>query len=605
MRRNEPKIFTYLKVPMKNCPIATWLYLLCTITYAVIPGLLVLATAGFLDTAIQAFSESKPYDKVYTYVIYILLLVLLSHISKMIAEYLGSIIQLTLSRKIRILMAEQRMRLHYAVIENKEQCDFIERVCEGGADRFYQGFQNVIQMLEYAIRCITLIVIVFAAMPLVAVIIVVMSILLFKLSIECGKTDYDAFKEAVQYRRHAKALQRVLSARDYTEERTLFQYSQDIRNRWCERVQTADQIEMNVLRKNMIHIKLANIISVGISMVITGLLLIPLYLGSLSIGLYLALIKNVMSLVENLTWQLGPMIEEYEVNYRYIMDYDKLQELAKDESCSDSNPSKGKKAQKTISKIRFEHVSFAYPQTSNLILKDFSYTFHIGKSYAIVGINGAGKTTLIKLLLGFYDNYEGNIYIDNQDIRELNQQELRAYFSVVYQDFARYPLSIRDYLNLGLAMEKVSEAGKTGRMIEALKEVGIYEEVCYLPEGLDTQLGKLFDDGSELSGGQWQRLAIARGIISSALVKVLDEPTAAIDPVSEMEIYSIFKKVSKQQLTLIITHRLGATKLTDEILVMAEGRVQESGSFDILMELGGLYSEMFKAQQRWYHHEEE
>jgi ATP-binding cassette subfamily B protein len=217
------------------------------------------------------------------------------------------------------------------------------------------------------------------------------------------------------------------------------------------------------------------------------------------------------------------------------------------------------------------------------------------KHYAFVGINGAGKTTITKLLTGLYDNYTGDIFIDGRNLRDLKQAELKALFSIVYQDFAKYQISMIDSIGIG-NIQGVSEK----EILNAVHILGLDEAASKLPEGLNTPLGKIKEKGIDLSGGEWQRVAIARTLVSRAPLHILDEPTAALDPVSESEVYELFGKISKGQSTIFITHRLGAARLADEIFVIANGCVAEQGSHIVLMNKGGIYAEMFEAQRGWY-----
>ena len=218
-----------------------------------------------------------------------------------------------------------------------------------------------------------------------------------------------------------------------------------------------------------------------------------------------------------------------------------------------------------------------------------------GKHYAFVGVNGAGKTTITKLLTGMYDDFEGKILIDGKSIREFTTSELKGLFSVVYQDFAKYYISLKENIGLG-NVHGVSDEEIT----EALESIGLAELVEELPNGLDTPLGKIKEGSVDISGGQWQRIAIARTIANKAPVHILDEPTAALDPIAESNIYSIFSKISRGKWTIFITHRLSAARLADEIFVIADGRVCEKGSHSELMEKQGVYAEMFEAQRSWY-----
>ena len=246
--------------------------------------------------------------------------------------------------------------------------------------------------------------------------------------------------------------------------------------------------------------------------------------------------------------------------------------------------------------LEFKHVSFKYPDTDHYVLKDCSFRMTKHKSYSFVGANGAGKTTITKLLIGLYDNYEGEILLNGKELRLYKPSEIRSIFSVVFQDFAKYSISIKENILLG-------DINKNDplKLEEALSASGTDKIVSDSPFGLDTHLGKVFDQSIDLSGGQWQKIALARLLYAHKEVNILDEPTAALDPMAEAEVYKLFDQAVKNRFTIYITHRLGAAKIADEIFVLSDGKVAEHGSHRDLMNLEcGIYREMYESQSAWY-----
>jgi ATP-binding cassette, subfamily B, bacterial len=211
-----------------------------------------------------------------------------------------------------------------------------------------------------------------------------------------------------------------------------------------------------------------------------------------------------------------------------------------------------------------------------------------------VGVNGAGKTTITKLLTGLYTNYTGEIKVDGRPLRDFTQAELKGLSTVVYQDFAKYSFSLYDNIAVGSVISTEREIN------DAVNVIGLSEAVSKLPNGMQTYLGKIYKDGVDISGGEWQRVAMARSLVSTAPLRILDEPTAALDPLSESRVYSQFEQISRGKTTVFISHRLGSTKLADIIYVLDGGKIAEQGSHSELMRLKGLYAEMFEAQASWY-----
>lgn len=245
--------------------------------------------------------------------------------------------------------------------------------------------------------------------------------------------------------------------------------------------------------------------------------------------------------------------------------------------------------------IEFRNVSFSYPGTNVQVLKNTSITLKSGERLSVVGLNGAGKTTFIKLLCRLYDVTEGEILLDGVNIREYDYEEYMKLFSVVFQDFRLLAFSVRD--NVFLGNEEPSET-----MDGLLEKVGLSEKIASLPNGADTMMFKQFDkEGVELSGGEQQKLAIARALYKDAPVVILDEPTAALDPVAEYEIYKRFDELVGGKTAVYISHRLSSCKFCDKIAVFSEGTVKEYGTHEQLLRLkDGIYAEMFKAQAQYY-----
>ena len=579
------KNYKYITIPFSICPIAALAYIATSLVNAFLPAVMVIVTADFIDKAVLIAGKKESLLEIGTCIIALLLCIALSHLSKIAGEYAKSILKLKIPREMRLRIVEKKLFLSITVLENEEQCNFIERLSSGCEQRFYSGFVNCLQLLEYIIRAGCFVVIVASVLPVIAIVLTIIAVVLFKMALKCGKEDYRAFEETAGARRYARALRNILSSRENVEERNLFQYSEYVQKKWHEKTKCADDAEITAIRKNAVHTKTANIITVVITMIIALVLIFPIKTGSITLGLYLALLKQIMNLVETLTWQLNPLIEEFETNRQYLLDYEKFLQLeSKAEETKIHTKDVLEKAE-----VTFSHVSFRYPGTEKYILKDFTFTFRDKKSYALVGVNGAGKTTLVKLLLGFYEDYEGVILLNGIDIREIEKARLREAFSVVYQDFARFPVTVREFLQMGGSEPE----DKLAEVLEQLE----------LPLELDTPLGKLYEEGTELSGGEWQKLAIARCMLRTAPIRILDEPTAAVDPVSEAQLYETFERLSRNFLAIIITHRLALAKKADEIVVLDGGKVKEHGNHARLMEMHGLYENMFKMQRRWYQNE--
>jgi len=246
--------------------------------------------------------------------------------------------------------------------------------------------------------------------------------------------------------------------------------------------------------------------------------------------------------------------------------------------------------------IVFDHVAFQYPTGTRRVLEDVSLTIRPGEVIALVGPNGAGKTTLIKLFCRLYDPTSGAITIDGIDLHGFHTAALRREISVVFQDYARYNLAARDNIWFGDVDSPPDEA----RITAAARRSGAHDLIAGLPHGYDTILGKWFEEGEQLSIGEWQKVALARAFLRDAQVIVLDEPTSALDAKAEFEVFRTFRQLVENRSAILISHRFSTVRMADCIYVLDDGRIIESGSHDDLIRRGGTYARLFETQAQHY-----
>lgn len=314
-----------------------------------------------------------------------------------------------------------------------------------------------------------------------------------------------------------------------------------------------------------------NIIWMGLAILFVILKLIQ---RAISVGSLTAVITSAsttLDMAEDFVYEASSVANSGYIaeTLLYILDYDE-KEI--------------KEQIKSGDKIIFDKLSFKYPQSENIVLDDLSLAIDKNKVTAIVGENGAGKSTIIKLIAGLYKPSSGTVKINGTEPYYLSKKELANELAIVYQDFQNYELSIKDNILLGDDKDISSDL--------SLMELDKYDA--------NTNLGKLEDDGVYLSGGESQRLAIARAISKSSDFLIFDEPTASMDPMMEAKMYEGIIKVLKMRGAIIITHRLVLSKLADEVLVIDKGRLIERGTHETLMEKGGKYAKMFTEQAAWY-----
>lgn len=317
-------------------------------------------------------------------------------------------------------------------------------------------------------------------------------------------------------------------------------------------------------------------------------------MGVISIGefyLYISAITQVISLVRAV-FENKNSIDRC---LMYQQAYCKIEELAEKSIWTKEREEIHKECGNTLV---FEHVTFAYPGTDKQVIDDVSFTLHPGEKLALVGRNGAGKTTLVKLMLGLYKPQKGRILWNGQEIGKLPYEEYINNFSAVFQDFKLIASSIAE----NVAMEEVWDEEKVKK---SLYDAGFSSLLASLKEGVFTQLlGNFNQESVNLSGGEAQKIAIARAFYKEAPILILDEPTAALDPIAEQDIFIVIRKKLQGQSAIFISHRLSSCRICDRILVLDNGKILQDGSHNVLAAKNGLYQTMWKAQKGFYMEEE-
>lgn len=276
----------------------------------------------------------------------------------------------------------------------------------------------------------------------------------------------------------------------------------------------------------------------------------------------------------------------------YLRDYFDFIDLSTDQ---DHRPT-SQEAITVNSGFEFVNVSFSYPGSDVEVLSDVNFSLNVGEKMAFVGQNGAGKTTLIKLLLRFYKPTRGQILLDGKDIQEFNDEQYQAIFGVIFQDFIKYDFNVKENIAVG-DIEQIDDESA----IQKAAELSLADDfISKMPNGYDQQLGRRFTRGKDLSGGQWQKIALARAYIRDASVMILDEPTSALDAKAEYEAFQRFMGLTKNKTSIIISHRFSTVRMADRIIVLENGTVTEEGSHQNLMKSNGLYAELFTLQAAGY-----
>lgn len=410
-------------------------------------------------------------------------------------------------------------------------------------------------------------------------------------SIRAATGYYDTWQRTAKLRRYSDYERDLLMDKEYATERILFAYTPFFFRRWESDYRQVRSLSLQEELKGSQQMQISGIAFCLYIAVLIFVLVHRLKRGQITAGYAVSLISVFPTLANQMVITLSSEINQIARARRAIAAWMEFQALNDEEGAFDL-PQQGT----GVSEILFCGVSFRYPNTEKWVLKDINLRFERGQHYAIVGENGAGKSTLIKLLLGLYQATEGEILIDGININAIPRGQLRGMVTALFQDHQRYYTTVAESIGIG----DIHRVYDRSCIEDSAAQAGVHQRIEAMPQGYDTPLGSMHAGGIELSGGEWQKLAVSRLIVSPCPVKILDEPTAAMDPMFEYELYQEFHKIMEGRTTISISHRLASCRAADYVYVLDCGSVLEQGTHEQLMEDGQLYCTMYTTQRDMY-----
>ena len=592
LKRGKWRLIDCFLFDFKVSPFWMTTFILINVLCNALPYLRLFTTASFVDTALSVLRGDSPESAIIFPLVSLFAVFFSSSLLQTLEQTVRDMLRTKVWTVTKEVFFKKQASLKYRYIEDSKTYDLIGRACNEPGGRMYDRGTRVVWMAWRVMFIISLIVTVFAKVWWSGLIAIAAAIPAVVMAVRSGLDDYKTYFEVEKDSRYADRYKSFVMNKDYLEERTTFGYAPYAVKKWREAKLGIDKKNLKTQVRNS---RRENIIT-SLTWVMYGAIMISLAFavgrGELSAGFFI----GFANILNTLRWNIGSGIA-WDVRWsaqakKNLGDLSEFSQLEEQEGALDTPADM---SSFNFGKIEFRDVSFKYPGTDRYILKNCSFTINEGEHCAFVGVNGAGKTTITKLLTGLYDEYEGDITIGGKNLRDFTYAEIKGLFSVVFQDFAKYQIPYGDAIKLGDVNRDSDED-----VLRVTDEIGLSEALEKLHSGVNTPLGKAAEDGVDLSGGEWQRVAIARALYGNRPVSILDEPTAALDPIAESAVYSLFKKVTEGKSAVFITHRLGAARIADRILVIDGGAVAESGSHDELVKAGGIYAEMFSTQKSWY-----
>ena len=497
---------------------------------------------------------------------------------------LGKYLNRKLTRSLSPAIINKFSRIDYHYFENAEFKDVMSRMTDNPQQTIYDTFFSVINCISQTAKLVGMLGVFFRASLWIGLGAAFIGIPMSILNVQATVKQQRLLRETTSDQRMGEYLQNLFSDKHSAYEIKIFHAKDHILDIWHE---VMKRINERYVRITKILLRAQSIVSL-LKIAYTAFSVITLVSGFISGSIELGVVVSILYSIGNLFSILTAAAfcisdlgaRTFEIGYyKEFMDFEER--------------TQGRENLPYDHDITFENVSFKYPGTEREILRNLSFEIKSGEKVALVGVNGAGKSTIIKLLCGLYTPDSGRITVGGKDISGLSQDAIRQVISVVFQDFGSYQLTLRENVAFG----DLAKLNCNGSLREALAFAGA-EKIA--ENGLDINLGRLEEDGIDVSKGQWQRIAISRAFLSNADFIILDEPTASLDPIAESKLYESFSSVLQTRGCILISHRLASARLADRIIVIEGGEVIETGSHDELMQSKGLYSVMYEEQSEWY-----
>lgn len=580
-------IFSLIKLCARYSPMLFIMNLILTVMDGLLVPLMLIVVANFIDSAITLTSENPQTYIMIKNAVYMGLGYFYTQLSQELKLYLYELFEDVLRNKLKPDIIKKQFSIDYLLFESTQTQDLILRVTKNIEKKFVQILKSSNSITTISIQVIGILFTLYKYNWLIVFIFIFILIPIIFLTFKGGKAIYESEKKVGFITRQMYYLSDVLSNREASAERTLFNYSHGLNKRFKDAHLYRSNFNTKTIARETLRIKICNIVINIFTIIIIITLSRQVYNNMLSVGLFTSIVGSMINLTKVISVQLSELFFQFSSHNEYVKDFKVFIELEENEEIFDNKYENLK-----FESLHIKNLYFKYTNSKDYIIKGINLYLEKGKSYSLVGLNGAGKTTLIKILIGLYRDFEGEILINGKDIKLYSFSQLRSMFSVVSQDYAKYYVSLKDNIAFGNPGADISSV---------IEKLDLNDLIRNLPDGENSYLGKMYDNGVDISGGQWQRIAIARALYKNAPFVILDEPTSSLSPTAESKIYSNFSKIANDKTLLMISHRLGSTKISDEIIVLNSGKIAEQGSHEELMKKDNIYAKLFNKQRELYY----
>lgn len=567
--------------------------ILLTALNGLVPSVQIQLTSSIIQSAALAIRAGQDQALVNSALLFGLfqgLLLLGSALIGIALQHIQTLFMLSLSNNVNILVMEKAASLDVQYYENDECYDMLQRAISEGNSRFYQIFSQMSALGAQIVTLASVVTVLLSWNWWLGLLILLAPLPAVGSQFFYSRRKYLIERERASSRRRLAYFQFLVTHAYSVKEIRLFCLAGYFIDRYRQLFQDFYAVDSQLARQQSLALIpfsiLTNGVAAGAQIYAIAITIATNHLGFLA-G-YIQAIGVVQGTVQSL---LGNVAQLYQNNL-FVNNLFEFLDTPQNQIKSGTR----KMPVRLRKGIEFRGVSFTYPGTCIEAIQNLNLFLRAGECVALVGHNGAGKTTLVKLLTRLYEPTAGHILIDDVPLEEYELDDLRRHISAIFQDFVQYEMPVRENIGFGF-LEKMQESERIER---AARESGADSIVEELPEKYETMLGRMFAKGHQLSGGQWQKIALARAFMRQAPIVILDEPTAALDAASETEIFECMQQIAASATTLLIAHRFSTVRKADRILVIEQGKVIEDGSHEELLRLDGTYARLFRLQAAGY-----
>ncbi len=588
-------LYRLMRLCWRVSPIEVTIMMLIRLFQGIVPGIQLVLTKYMVDSVSDVFAQQNSVNQALLYLGLQSLLLFVVQSVQFLERYNNNKMQFKMGFTIDEQIAAKAANISLRYFDSGSFYDMLQRASSGQSQRVIELLNGPLQIFQSIITMISVIGVLLNFSPMMAIIVIAISIPPFFINHHIGNMRRSLLIKMIPISRRISYFLNLLRGRETAKEVRVFQLQHFVLGKWTKEYNKQMGFQLAFDRKS-IGIQSANdLFNIVVMTATLGLFIWSGSRNGYSIGDYMA-VSQAFVTIQGVATAVSMSVAGMFENVKFLSDMFAFLNIQVEEEQAETDTPATEFPALNEHGIRVENVSFAYDIDNRLRLKNVSFHIKPGQRVAIVGDNGAGKSTLIKCLLGLYRNYTGHIYYEHTDLKHMSAKLVFQHVGAVFQDYSKYDFSVKENIGIGDLERLDDEEG----IRAAAERSGAHEFIAKLEHQYETDVGNTFGGAVDLSGGQWQKIAISRSFFSKANLLVFDEPAASLDPFAELALYQSLASLSEGKIAIMISHRLSSCVDADLILVMRDGEIVEQGTHDELIVSNGYYASMFLSQLSSY-----